>query len=266
MTTRTAPAIQPVPQQRQLRRPRIAVGTDGTLWGDAALDWALRHAGPLNAQVRVFAAESSDDQAIARRLSAYRWLFTSVSVSPEPPVQTLVAASKDHDLLVLGYRGRQHGPFGLGRSVVPIVTAARCDTVVVRGQTRAVQGEHRWITAAISGQDDTLVVRRAVQFAIRSRSRLRLLHAAPLPGAPAVPAVVAPASILEHAHDLVHELAPDLTPSLRLVRSQPHEAVRTCDRTDLLVIGSGNQPGKLSVITSTALHMATCPVLVVKPQ
>jgi hypothetical protein len=74
-----------------------------------------------------------------------------------------------------------------------------------------------------------------------------------------------PADTLEHAGDLVRQLAPDLTPSLLLVRSQPHEAVRTCTRSDLLIIGPGNQPDRLSAVTSTALHMAPCPVLVVKP-
>ncbi|ALG10467.1 hypothetical protein [Kibdelosporangium phytohabitans] len=38
----------------------------------------------------VFAAESSDDQALTRRLEAYRWLFTSVTVSPGSPVNVLV--------------------------------------------------------------------------------------------------------------------------------------------------------------------------------
>jgi nucleotide-binding universal stress UspA family protein len=263
--TRSAPATRPVQLPDQPHRRQITAGTDGTLWGDAALDWALRHAAMLNAHVRVFASPDTDDQAIARRLNAYRWLHASVTVSPQGPVKILIEASKAADLLVLGYRGRHHGPFGLGRSIMPIVIDARCDTVVVRGEARAVQGEHRWITAAVGGHDDDLVVRRAVQFATRSRSKLRLLHAEPLPGAHTVPATTDPARCLEHAHELVRELAPDLTPSLHLARSQPHEAVRACTRSDLLVIGPGSRAGKLSVITSTALHMATCPVLVVKP-
>ncbi|RSM85164.1 universal stress protein [Kibdelosporangium aridum] len=262
--TRTAQPT-PIPRQTHVRRPRIAVGTDGTAWGDAALDWALRHAATQSASVDVFAAQASDDQAIARRLAAYRWLFTTVTVSPDSPVNTLLHASNDHDTLVLGYRGRRHGPFGLGRSVLPIVTESQCDTVVVRGETRAVQGEHRWITAAVGGTHDEAVIRRAVQFAVRTRSKLRLIHAVPLPGTHTVLTATEPADILEHAHDLVREIAPDLTPSLRLVRSHPHEAVRASDRSDLLVLGPGNRPGKLSVITSTALHMAPCPVLVVKP-
>jgi nucleotide-binding universal stress UspA family protein len=229
------------------------------------LDWALRHAALLNAHLHVFAAETSDDQAIARRLNVYRWLPTSVTVSPGPPVQTLVAASTENDLIVLGYRGRHHGPFGLGRSIVPIVTAAHCDTVVIRGESRAVHGEQGWITAAVGGQDDDLVVRRAVQMAGRSRSKLRLVHAVPPPAARQVPTTVDPPDVLEHARILVRELAPGLTPSLHLVRCQAHEAVRTCERSDLLVIGPGSRAGELSVVTSTALHMAPCPVLVVKP-
>jgi hypothetical protein len=229
------------------------------------LDWALRHAATQNAAVDVFAAEAVDDQALTRRLTAYRWVFTTVTVSSGSPVKTLLDASHDHDILVLGYRGRRHGPFGLGRSVLPVVADAQCDCVVVRGESHAVHGEHRWITAALGGKHDEAVIRRAVQFAVRTRSRLRLVHAAPLPGTHAVPQPEDPADVLQRAHDLVREIAPDLTPSLRLVRSRPHDAVLASDRTDLLVLGPGSQPGTLSVITSVALHMAPCPVLVVKP-
>ena len=35
--------------------------------------------------------------------------------------------------------------------------------------------------------------------------------------------------------------------------------------SDLLVIGPGSQPGRLSPITRTALHLSPCPVLVVHP-
>lgn len=263
--TRTAKPA-PVARQAHVRRPRIAVGTDGTAWGDAALDWALRHAATQNASVDVFAAPACDDQAITRRLAAYRWLFTTVTVSPDSPVTTLLNASNDHDTLVLGYRGRRHGPFGFGRSVLPVVTQSQCDTVVVRGETHALQGEHRWITAAaLGGRHDEVVVRRAVRYALRTKSKLRLVHAVPLPGAHTVPGAIEPADILEHARRLVGEVTPDLIPSLRLIRSQPHEAVRACDRSDLLLLGPGSRPGTLSVITSTALHMAPCPVLVVKP-
>lgn len=262
---RTAPATRQIQLPDQPHRRRITVGTDGTLWGDAALDWSLRHAAMLNAHLHVFAAPATDDQSIARRLNAYRWLHTSVTVSPERPVKVLVEASKDTDFLVLGYRGRDHGPFGLGRCIMPIVTDAHCDTVVVRGETRGVRGEHHCVTAALGGRDDVLVVRRAVQFAVRSRGKLRLLHAEPLPDIHAMPSTTDSAHLLERAHNLVRELAPGLAPSLHLVRGQPHEALRSCTRSDLLVIGPGSQRGQLSATASAALHMATSPVLVVNP-
>jgi hypothetical protein len=95
----------------------------------------------------------------------------------------MVEASLDNDLLALGYRGQQHGPFGLGRSVLSTVIATHCDTVIVRGEQRAVHGEHGWVTAAIGGRHDEAVVRRAVQIASRTRGGLRLIHAAPLQAA-----------------------------------------------------------------------------------
>jgi nucleotide-binding universal stress UspA family protein len=267
--TRSAPDTRPLElserQRHQGRRPRIAIGTDGSEWGDAALDWALRHASLVSANLHVFAGQTSDDQAIARRLRAYRWLHATVTATPESPVHTMLAASMENDLLVLGYRGQQHGPFGLGHWVLPIMTATRCDTVVVRGETRAVHGDHGSVTAAIGGRHDEAVVRRAAQIASRTRSGLRIIHAVPLPAEHHVETAVDPAETLEHAGELVRQQAPGLTPSLLLIRSQPHEAVRTFTRSDLLVIGPGSQPGQLSVVTSTALHMAPCPVLVVKP-
>jgi len=264
--TRSGVRPAPIPDQRRprTRPPRIAVGTDGSEWGDNALDWALRHGSLLNASVRVYAAHAADDQTIARRLRAYKWLHTTVTAAPEIPVHAMVTASYENDLLVIGYRGQQHGSLGLGRNVIPLILGVQCDTVVVRGEIRAVHGEHRWIAAAIGGRHDQLVLRRAVQAAVRTRSRLRLVHAAALPAARHVEADD-PALVLERAADVVHDLAPGLVPSLLLARSQPHEAVRAANRSDLLVIGPGKEPNRLSVVTSTALHMAPCPVLVVKP-
>ncbi|GAB3892057.1 universal stress protein [Kibdelosporangium lantanae] len=265
--TRSGVRPAPIPDQRRrpwIRPPRVAVGTDGSEWGDNALDWALRHGSLLNATLRVFAATVADDRAIARRLRAYKWLHATVDASPGTPVGMMVTASYANDLLVIGYRGRQHGSFGLGRSVIPVVVGAHCDTVVVRGEMRAVHGEHRWITAAVGGRHDRLVVRRAAQAAVRTRSRLRLVHAAPLlPGRHVAPDD--PAVVLERAADVVHDLVPRLIPSLLLARSQPHEAVRAASRSDLLVIGPGKGPDRLSMVTSTALHLAPCPVMVVKP-
>ncbi len=261
----TVPVQLPEQHRPQNWQPRMAVGTDGSEWGDAALDWALRHASTLKARLRVYAAKTADDQAIARRLNAYRWLHAIVTSSPDAPVPLMVKASQDSDLLVLGYRGHQHGPFGVGRSILPILTATHCDTVVIRGETRAVHGDHGWITAALGGQDDRFVLHRAVQLATRTRSGLRLLHAAPLPPARHVEAGPDPAALLEHAAEQVRELAPRLTASLLLMRSQAHEAVRSAERTDLLVLGPGSHEGRLSVVTSTALHMARCPVYVVRP-
>jgi nucleotide-binding universal stress UspA family protein len=262
----TARPVQiPEQQKAPVRRPRIAVGTDGSEWGTFALDWALRHASLVNAKLHVFAAETSDNQVIARRLRAYRWLHAAVAASPDCPVRTMIAASLDNDLLVLGHRGHQHGPFGLGRSILPIITAAHCDIVIVRGEARAVRGEHCWVTAAIGGAHDDLVLRRAVRAAGRTRSGLRLVHAVPIPAARRVTETTDPAGTLEHAGDLARRLAPGLTPSLTLARSQPHEAVRACPRSDLLVMGPGGRRGRLSMTTSTALHLASCPVLVVEP-
>jgi nucleotide-binding universal stress UspA family protein len=262
-TTATTPSVAisaELPPERH--RPRVTIGTDGSTWGDAALEWALRHAWLVNAGLRVYSAKTSDDHAIARRLDVYRWLHASVTASDETPEQTLLTASADTDLLVLGYHGHTHHYLGLGHLVLPIVTGSQCDTVVVRGESRAVRAEHGWITAAVGGRHDDAVVRRAAEIAIRYRNSLRLVHAWPLPGPRSLPAPE-PASVLERARAVVASVAPTLTPSVQVVRTSPHEAVETCGRSDLLVMGPGREPGQLSPVTRTALHLSPSPVLVV---
>ena len=245
-------------------RPRVTIGTDGSTWGDAALEWALRHAWLVNAGLRVYSAKTSDDHAIARRLDVYRWLHASVTTSDETPEHTLLTASADTDLLVLGYQGHGQHNLGIGHLVLPIVSKSQCDTVVVRGEPRAVRAEHGWVTAAVGGQHDEAVISRAAEIATRYRDGLRIVHAWPLPGPRAVPAAAEPNEVLERARNLVAKLVPTLTPSLHLVRSRPHEAVENCARSDLLVMGPGTVPCTLSAVTRTALHLAPCPVMIVR--
>jgi nucleotide-binding universal stress UspA family protein len=246
-------------------RPRVAIGTDGSTWGDAALEWALRHAWLMNAGLRVYSAKTSDDQAIAQRLDVYRWLHASVTTSDQAPEHTLLWASEDTDLLVLGHHGHRQRSLGVGHLVLSVASGSKCDTVVVRGESRAVRGEHGWITAAVGGQHDEAVIRRATEIATRYRDGLRIVHAWPQPGPRSVVDDREPSEVLERARNLVGRLMPMLTPSLHLVRSQPHEAVQACVRSDLLVMGPGSEPGNLSPVTRTALHLAPCPVFVVHP-
>jgi len=245
-------------------RPRVTIGTDGSTWGDAALEWALRHAWLMNAGLRVYSANTSDDTEIARRLNVYRWLHASVSTSAEAPEHTLLWASADTDLLVLGYHGhRTRHTLGLGHLVLPVVSGAECDTVVVRGEPRAVRAEHGWVTAAVGGRHDEVVIRRATDIATRYRNGLRLVHAWPPAGPRSVDADDAPTEVLDRAREAVARLMPTLVPTVHLVRCQPHEAVESCERSDLLVMGPGSEPGNLSPVTRTALHLAPCPVMVV---
>ncbi|MET0233374.1 MAG: universal stress protein [Kibdelosporangium sp.] len=265
-TTAATPAVAASAEYPPGRhRPRVTIGTDGSTWGDAALEWALRHAWLVNAGLKVYSANPSDDHAITQRLDVYRWLHASVSTSDETPEHTLLTASAEADLLVLGHHGHSSHNLGVGQLVLPVVTRSLCDTVVVRGEPRAVRAEHGWVTAAVGGRHDDAVIRRATEIATRYRDGLRIVHAWPLPGPRAVPAQAEPNEVLERARNLVAKLVPTLTPSLHLVRSRPHEAVETCSRSDLLVMGPGSEAGRLSAVTRTALHLAPCPVLVVRP-
>jgi nucleotide-binding universal stress UspA family protein len=265
-TTAATPAVAAsaeYPPERH--RPRVTIGTDGSTWGDAALEWALRHAWLMNAGLKVYSAKTSDDHEIARRLDVYRWLNASVATSDDSPEHTLLSASAETDLLVMGCHGHSSHNLGVGHLVLPVVTRSHCDTVIVRGEPRAVRAEHGWVTAAVGGQHDDAVIRRAAEIATRYRDGLRIVHAWPLPGPRAVPTKAEPNEVLERARALVAKLVPTLTPSLHLVRSRPHEAVESCSRSDLLVMGPGGAPERLSAVTRTALHLAPCPVMVVRP-
>jgi nucleotide-binding universal stress UspA family protein len=262
--TPTMAASAEEPPERH--RPRVTIGTDGSTWGDAALEWALRHAWLMNAGLRVYSAKPSDDAEIARKLDVHRWLHASVTTSEAPPEHTLVWASAEADLLVLGHHGHRTGQtLGVGHLVLPVVSAAECDTVVVRGEPRAVRGDHGWVTAAVGGQHDEAVIRRATEIATRYRDGLRIVHAWPPAGSRSVASDTEPSEVLERARDIVGRLMPTLTPTLQLLRAHPHEAVETCARSDLLVMGPGSEPGTLSPVTRTALYLAPCPVLVVHP-
>ncbi|MCP3804479.1 universal stress protein [Allokutzneria sp. A3M-2-11 16] len=136
------------------RRPcaRVAVGIDGSYWGDMALTWAIRHASATGAELRVVNRTGTD------------------------PLPGLLAASAGSRLLVLGCRGEQHRAFGLGALVLPVARSARCDTVVVRGLWSSIAGRQGLVTALVSGGDQaTAVLRAATAIAKVHGSALQVL-------------------------------------------------------------------------------------------
>jgi nucleotide-binding universal stress UspA family protein len=140
--------------------PGIVVGLDGSANSKRALDWAMRHAGALQAPLIVIAVHEvpksywgripvtgpPDEPVLARLQAAAEEMTRQVAstlADAGPPsvnvramsgfvVQELVDASRDADLLVLGQRGGS----GLGRLVMgsvssEVVQHTACPVVIV---------------------------------------------------------------------------------------------------------------------------------------
>lgn len=246
--------------------PRVVVGADGSPWGSAALGWAARYAWLRGEALTVYAdAPRPGEPSAADQLARMQPLPVSIVESSEDPLRTLVPASEHAELVVLGCRGRQHVTIGLGRWVLPVVAAAHCDTLVVRGLDAAVHGMHSVITALVSGGgEDRPVLRRAAALAKTFHAKLHVAHAWPTPsGRTAGPSGDVHGQVLDQAKDYLATVNRQLSANFEAVRAQPYELVATRTHTDLIVVGSGG-PGRLGGVTRDALHHALCPVLVVR--
>lgn len=266
------PLSTPVPQPRSA--VRIAVGTDGSYWGDAALAWAADHAWAIGAELDVHQADAryvdipADipiDAGIGATLRSMPLLPVRILRSGPDPVGTLVAASATADLIVLGCRGHHHGTLGLGHSVVPVVARSRCDTVVVRGLPASLRGRSRWITALVRGsRDDLAVLSRAAQMATTLLAKVRVVQVSP----PTTTLSTEPAATLERARAQLLDIAPRLNVQLVSMAGQPLEAAASVTDTDLLVLGPGSalhgDRTRLDPMTKAALYHSRCPVLVTR--
>jgi nucleotide-binding universal stress UspA family protein len=255
---------------------RIAVGTDGSYWGDAALRWAARHACVVGAELDVHQADRRyvdmpadipADAGIGATLRSMPMLPVRILRSGPDPVSTLVGASKDADMIVLGCRGHHHGTLGVGRSVVPVVTRAHCDTVVVRGLPSSPHGRTRWITALVrGGQQDTPLLAKVARLATSLQAKVRVVHVTPPAGPRWLPEQRGSATVLERAAAHLAKLAPRLDPELRSLACQPPEAAVACPDTDLLVLRDtpAADRARLDPMTKAALYHSRSPVLVIR--
>lgn len=246
--------------------PSVVVGADGSPWGSAALGWAARYAWLRGAELAVYADPIlPGTPSAADQLATMQPLPVSIVESSSDPLRTLVPASEQAELVVLGCRGRQHTTIGLGRWVLPVVAAAHCDTVVVRGLDAAVHGLHSVITALVAGgPGDRPVLRRAAELARTFHSKLHVAHAWPTPsGRPSSTSADAHGEVLDSAKDYLATVDRQLSASFEAVRGQPYEVVATRTHSDLILVGSGG-PARLGSVTRDALHHALCPVLVVR--
>lgn len=238
----------------------VAVGTDGSYLGDRAVAWAARHAGLLGTALHVYQSIGARAGAVAHGVDQVIHEYPTLAVLrhfiDEPdPLDTLVDASAESGLVVVGARGRHHPGLGLGHLVRPLVGAARCPVAVVKGHPDAIRGRHATVSVAVAGREDTGPVRWATDMAARIGARLRVVHAAAHAG-----------DVVEWAVDLAGGLAPGLTIDVDARSCLPHEIVAGIDDTDVLVTGPGATHARAGIgpITNEALFHAPCPVIVVR--
>jgi nucleotide-binding universal stress UspA family protein len=153
--------------------------------------------------------------------------------------------------------------------VIATITASAADPVlVIPPGSPDTAVPH--VTAALHDlPDDAPVLTTAADTARQLGGPLVLTHGLPLSFAERS---VGLRTALQHAHDLLDtaaqqliEDAPDIRVLTRLVRAHPHELVGEDLDTGLLVIGGPRRhvPDDLGPVARTALHHATCPLLIV---
>ena len=125
----SAPCSVLVARPRETRCPRrVAVGVDGSPASARAFAAARSVAERFDAELALVVAEG-DDLLDLGAVSAIAG--EGFHVIPENPVPTLIAASADADLLVVGSRGLR-GIRALGSVSERVAHAAECSTLVVR--------------------------------------------------------------------------------------------------------------------------------------
>ncbi|MFI9383416.1 universal stress protein [Kutzneria sp. NPDC052558] len=172
-------------QVAKVRLGRVTVGTDGSYWGHAALDWAVRYAHRAGLELDVYEADRRfedipadlpADIGTGSVLRSYPMLPVRVRSSGDDPAAALLAAAKTSGLVVVGCRGQHKCHLGVGRHALLLAESAPCDVVVVRGRPQAVHGEFRKVTAWLDADDDEPLVARARQFAKLTRSVLEVVR------------------------------------------------------------------------------------------
>ncbi len=237
----------------------VTVGTDGSYWGETALQWAARHAWLRDVELVVLRA--NDSTALRQITRGLPLLPLRVRDVADAPLAALAHASAASALLVVGCRGQGRRTLGLGKLVLPVVRASRCSTLVVRGAPDAVHGKHHRVTAMVGWADDVAVVRHAANMALTRGAELRITHADPLPvTAHPAPYEHDPDAVLAAARAQLAVLDRQLSTVVEVVRAQPHEVVATCTDSDLIVVGAGSRT--TGCVTKAALYHAPCPVMI----
>jgi nucleotide-binding universal stress UspA family protein len=279
----------------------VLVGFDGSPGAEAALRWAFHEASSRGVALSVLQSwhepllsehtwrERWDDPAAEEREAATRLeqvvaahavdhpeVLTATALVPEKPEAALVAASSEHDLVVLGSRGS--GGFAaltLGSVAEHVAAAAPASVAVVP----ALAAEGTGITVGVDG---SIGSRRSLLWAaeesrIRSSELTAVLAWTPrLPVAARGAQAFGAAATDEDARMALHrtvveQLGPAVAATIGLSAVCGPAARALLDAavgSELLVIGAqlvtGRHPDRLGSVARQVLRHAPCPVVIAR--
>jgi nucleotide-binding universal stress UspA family protein len=266
--TITAWKSTPIARPVDGRRTRVVVGNDGSRLGRLALRWAADHAWRAGAMLDVHTAPNYQAGGGAGEQD---WLSNLAAEFPSLPVvarystnatDTLIKASADADLVVLGRQGHEHAGLGLGAAVRPVAEYARCDVVVVGGRLAAINGTNDWVSVLLGSSADERALHRAGRLAALRRVPLRIIYGKAWvdPQADVGP-VDRYLAVLHSAAELVQRLEPSVPTVTELVWADPCTALARPTDTDVLVVGVCD---RLDALAIAALERAESPVLLAR--
>ncbi|MEU9123256.1 universal stress protein [Streptomyces sp. NPDC048506] len=281
----------------------VTVGVDGTLQALAAARWAAHEARLRQSRLRILTAwhpltagprgapstatESPHwpdrilEEARATVVSAHPGLSVDVSLVHEPPLDALVEAAEQADLLVLGSRGL--GPaarFALGETGLDLVPRVAVPVVLVRARQDippTEDGDGIAVGVSLHAPSEGLLA-FAFETAARRAVPLHAVHGRDLPlFASEQGAAKERAAAEEEAGIARQELSEALRPwrekfrdvrvEERVVMESPAPALlHGAADAQLLIVGRrhiGRAVPRIGHVVHAAVHHAPCPVAIV---
>lgn len=281
-----------------MTRP-VVVGVDGTgrslralLW--AAQDAALRHRRlhivhalpryemdvPLFPPGRFEVAQQRGheivEEAVMVATSAQPGLEVTTDQPMQTPAQAMIDAGQHASSLVLGAKGEDVGNLLLGSTALQVVGHAACPVVVV---PHLSSGHCRIVVGTDGSADAAVALAYALEEARLRGTSVEVLSALDLPqGWPRhllwpLPEdddeVATRRAAVERQVEAARGSSRDVDVTLSVHHSEPLETLtKASHRADLLVLGSRGHGGfhglALGSVTHRMLHLADCPVVVVR--
>lgn len=282
------------PAESTLAERPIVVGVDGSEPSLAATRWAATEADlrdlplrlvhayqphayqPYQAWPQIRARQADPHAILTKATNAARAERASVPIAgqahPSPPAQTLIGLSGQASMVVVGHRGQGCGsPLRDLRSPIgsALTAHARSTVAVIR------LGRHVVADRVVVGVDGSTASTLALGFAFEEAALrnvpLEVVRAFPCRRTADQSADFDTAA--RQLHEWVrhwHEAHPRLPVSLTVAPAHPITVlIQASERAGLLVVGArgigGAQGLPVGSVTQQLVHLAACPVLVVRP-